>query len=207
MLLPMVRAQMRAKRPSEEVKAAAARLLDPGPMPKKTRDMRSTHAPWLWHREMTWCAAPEARYREATRRGHYKPAGLIAMLVAVTVFTDEREGVGFPGDAEDTAKARALLDLFKRPKSGQRGGKIPATVLRVLVKRLRAATTLGVYLLTTARAVSAANLAAQRERGRQVARRDLPAPRIIEPVAKPRAAGGWPYSEEVIARYADRIEK
>src|SRR5438094_6460788 len=84
MLLRLVRIQMHTNPPGEEVRAAAARLLDPGPMPG-ARDMRSTHPPYLWWREATWMRSAEAQRVEAKRRGHYKAAGIIAVLAAVTV--------------------------------------------------------------------------------------------------------------------------
>jgi len=150
---------------------------------------------------MDWRQQPEARRREWARRGHYKPAGIVAVLASVTTYMTEREGRGFPGDAEDTAKARALLSLFRLQPAGSRGRRVPATVVRMLVKRLRAASVLGVYTYIIARAVTAANMATQREVAARMPA-SKPAPRIVEqPERRPTMA------ELMIAKYVDRIQK
>jgi hypothetical protein len=202
MLLKPVRKAMKVQPPSAEVLGAAGRLLDPGPMPKP-RDMRPNHAPYLLWRELDWRRQPEAKKREEARRGHHKPVGIVAVLAAVTTYMDEREGRGFPGDAEDTAKVRAILNLFRLQPVWRkgRGRRVPATVVRMLVKRLRAAPVLGVYVLIIARAVTAANQAKQREIAARMPA-SKPAARIIEqPQRRPTMA------ELMIAKYVDRIQK
>jgi hypothetical protein len=107
-----------------------------------------------------------------TRKADYSPKGILAVLIAVKAYVEEREGQGFPHDSEDTAMMFALTRLWKRPRRYSQGSKgrarpmkysqrVSKTVMHGLVKRWREFTTVGVYVLQTARAVLAEHKAAE----------------------------------------------
>jgi hypothetical protein len=96
------------------------------------------------------------------RKADYSPRGILAVLIAVKAFVQERDGVGFPHDSEDFAMMFALTRLWRRPRSISRGKtntkystKVSKTVLTGLVKRWREYTMVGVYVLQTARTILA----------------------------------------------------
>lgn len=110
-----------------------------------------------------------------TRKADYSPRGILAVLIAVKAYVEERDGQGFPHDSEDTAMMFALVRLWRRPSSYSQGPKgrtkpvknsyrVSKTVMVALVKRWREYTILGVYVLQTARAILTEYRASEAER-------------------------------------------
>jgi hypothetical protein len=126
----------------------------------------------------------EGRYRNKwtdhggyRRKADYSPRGILAVLIAVKAYVEERDGVGFPHDSEDYSMMFALTRLWRRPRSLSRGAKnvkystkVSKTVLTGLVKRWREHTMVGVYVLQTARAILAEYKATEAERIKRLPR-------------------------------------
>ncbi len=162
--------------PPLPVRESMARfLLPPGKIPVGQVGHKSRA---LLIQEM--CRWPDPRYqkKKTTHGGYdrpakYTPTAYLATLIAVNMFIEEREGRGFPDDAEQFTLARALVRMHKRP--GRRGisskklklfppgqarleirvNRVCKTVLAGLAARLREFQIVGVYVLTTARSLLA----------------------------------------------------
>jgi hypothetical protein len=172
--------------PPSHIIEAVLRFLQPPDPPKRYHDGGKGKA--LLFAEMSrW---RDKRYQKKvtdhggwSRKADYSPRGILAVLVAVVAYIDEREGRGFPGNAEHVAIVRALCRLWKRPRrmGGSKGEKystrINGTVLKLLAERWRQSTVLSVYVLQTARAVLAERSAAEVAK----AKRPAAAPHTITP--------------------------
>jgi hypothetical protein len=132
--------------PDREVLNAALALVTPGNTPRPS-EQRWQNKRWLLWRELVHWHDPRARFHG--RHGRYDALGILRVLLAVTVYIEDRDGRGFPDDAEDFAKVHALLTMVKRRDPWTR----PVSVMRTLGARIRKS--LGMYLLTTARAILA----------------------------------------------------
>jgi hypothetical protein len=152
--------------PSSNVLESMQRFLQP---PGMTRPITRKQA--LLITEMSrWS---DARYRNRwtdhggyRRKANYTSTGILAVLIAVKAYVEERDGVGFPHDSEDYAMMFALTRLWRRPRgysNGKKGRlapirystKVSKTVLTSLVKQWREYSMVGVYVLQTARVILA----------------------------------------------------
>jgi hypothetical protein len=170
-LVKLARAYLKEHPPEQPILDSMARFLQPPdaiPRGSRARGRRERAA---LRQEMSRWSDP--RYRKSHTHGttkgdrgyfkyDYTPTGILAVLVGITAYIDEREGQGWPHSAEAIEKAHALIRLWRRPRS-VRGGKEPykvsATIspstLRGLAARLREFSAVGVYCLITARAILA----------------------------------------------------
>jgi hypothetical protein len=148
--------------------------------------MKPQHPKAVLYRELLWLQDPRAKKISSVipgGRNRYRPTVILMTLLSVFVFITERDGVGFPGDAEDCALGYALASLWKRPKHPA-GHPVPlrATTRRLLGQRIRA--NLGVYLLTAARQIVAER---QREEAAKPRRYEPEPPptKVLTPTARP----------------------
>lgn len=149
--------------PPADVLTTMQRFLEPPGMPSHYNRHGGSPRALLISEMQRWS---DPRYRKKvtdhggwSRKADYSPKGILAVLIAVEAYVEEREGNGFPHDAEHTAMMFALVRLWKRPRSyaprwqNRNTKRVSPSVLRELIKRWREFTTLGMFVLKTARAV------------------------------------------------------
>lgn len=207
-----------------DIQQAVLALMVPPALPPK-HEQRSSNPQFVLWRELVWRQSAEARKKPNRHvnstvhysNGRYRAVDLLAVLLALTIYTEERPAQ-FPHESAEIARARALLDLWKsrphRPRtytakvakryktgvvkdsSWRRKQYLPGSVTRLLAERIRQSA-VGLYLLVEARKIIAAT-AKQKPAPRKPT---LPPPTLIVP-ARPLTI-----AERLMARYPpDKIE-
>jgi hypothetical protein len=130
------------------------------PLPRaKARD---SNPAYLLQRELVWWNDPASAKKETAERVpyDYSAQGLLKTLLAVSIYVEDRDGQGFPGDAPEIVLAFALCQMRRRPRfsAGKRGAKrsqpVSATVRTLLAERIKKSLA-GTYLLASARSIIA----------------------------------------------------
>ena len=208
-ILPLVRDYMTEHPPSAEVLAAMQRVIGPGNPPPPT--MSRLNPRYLLHTEVRWWQDPRAR-KKHNQRGRlrarsldYTPLAILANLTAVSVYIEEREGHGFPGNVADVTMGVALASTWKRPQFINRNGRkegreLRATVRLALGRRIRESA-VGVWLIVASRAIIRLRVQQEAAKAKLPRKPEMPPVTIVSPIAKPTR------EQLLIARYVDRIEK
>jgi hypothetical protein len=150
---------------TSDVREGLHNVLSPGnPLPVAKSGRQNPAA--LLRRELLWHADPQSAKKwygpagTAPRPYTYSDEERIAVLLAVTLYIDAREGVGFPHDSPDIERACALLSMRSRPHRAtrRRNGRVQnkeivGTVRHAVGRRIRQAPGLGLYLLAGARTI------------------------------------------------------
>lgn len=171
---------MKHNPPPLPILESMARLLTPpAAIPKGSRTPRRAERERLRLEMSRWS---DFRYQKKvtdhgqwSRKADYSPRGVLAVLVAITAYVEERPR-GWPHDSDRIETARAIIRLWRRPrKMGGRAGakrssKIPPSVLRGFAARLREFSMVGVYALLTARAILTEYRASEAERSKKLPR-------------------------------------
>jgi hypothetical protein len=178
--------------PPTDVIEGLRNLLAPGnPLPPTNN--RATNAAYVVRQEMLWQADPRsAKKCDAEGQPYtYSDEQRLAVLLATTLWIEEREGIGFPHDSADVARATALLLMRKRPRhpAGRIGAKrsrpIPPTALHAVARRLRETEALGVYLLVGTRHIIRRRQQEQDAISKRPRKPGPPPPRIWTPPPRP----------------------
>jgi hypothetical protein len=183
-LIGLATKYLKANPPPSNITESIQRFLQPpGPLPRGSDGWRKRQ---LLIAEMARWSDP--RYQKKvtdhggwSRKAEYSARGILAVLIAVKAYVEEREGRGFPHDSEETAMMFALTRLWKRPRAYSQGlkGRVQPvrysqraskTVLRGLVRRWREFTAVGVYVLQTARIILAEYRVTEAERIKKLPR-------------------------------------
>jgi hypothetical protein len=201
-ILPLAVAFLKKHPPSAETVAALAHVLEPGNPP--SRHISKRHPRAVLYRELSWFQDPRSHKKPpGPPRGFFKvrhaPKPILAALISVTIYIEERDGRGFPHDAADVALGFALASHWHRPKSPS-GHSVPlrGTTRRLLAQRIRSA--LGVYLLTSARAIIAQRQRDEAAKATKPQMPQLPPTKLYQPERKPTLA------EQMIRQHVDSIQ-
>jgi hypothetical protein len=111
------------------------------------------------------------------QRKYFTAQGILKTLLAVSIYVEDRDGQGFPGDAPEIVLAFALCQMRRRPRfsAGKRGAKrsqpVSPTVRTLLAERIKKSLA-GGYLLASARTIvaqerSSKALLAKRQQGQR----------------------------------------
>jgi hypothetical protein len=179
-LAKLARKYLKAHPPDQPILDSMTRFLQPpDPIPRGSRIRGRRERAALREEMSRWSDKRfQKRYtcgRVKGDRGYlkhdYSPRGVLAVLIGITAYIDEREGQGFPHESEAIEKAHALIRLWKRPRYtiGRKqpvkvSARITASVLRGLAARLREFTAVNTFCLVTARAILAEYKAAEAAR-------------------------------------------
>lgn len=168
-LVKLARKYLKAHPPDQPILDSMARfLLPPDPIPRGSRArgrreraaLRVEMSRWNDPRYRKKISNPNQRGTVYYFKYDYTPTGILCTLIGITAYIDEREGQGFPHDAEAIEKAHAIVRLWKRPRYfiGRKqpvkvSARITASVLRGLAARLREFSMINTFCLVTARAI------------------------------------------------------
>jgi hypothetical protein len=186
-IIPLVRAYWKTSPPPPEILARVTALWQrPGNPPPRT--MKRTHPKCILFDTLLWFNDPRSRKRphdppRGWLRDRYAPQVILASLVAALVFIEERPR-SFPGESEACSLGYVFASHWKRPKYPA-GHPVPlrATTRRLLAKRIREA--LGIYLLTTARAVVQQRAVEEAAKLTKPCRLEPPPPSVYSPAPRP----------------------
>jgi hypothetical protein len=165
----LAREWLRQNPPSEDVIQAVARVLDPG-TPIPLGQQRPSNPASLLQRELLWWHHPRSakKLQRPGYRADTSPTGVLTVILAVDLFSSERE-VELPADTRlDVAMAIAVLRMRRRPivTSWNTGGRhsLPyrGSLRKLLAQRIRKQ--LGRWLLMNSRECLTARMAREGEK-------------------------------------------